>query len=325
MKLRELYERAIATGIENDPRGKEIVYKDLEIRKKDFESLKDRERESYDSESLTNPYSDSRILNGSGDEDIRTVLVGIDVEVAEILLAERLREKGMAVDAVISHHPEGRAYANLYDVMRIQADILNRFGVPISVAEGLMESRIKEVERKLMPVNHTKAVDAARLLGIPFLCLHTPADNMVATYLQRLFDDRKPYTIDDVMDILREIPEYKEAAENGAGPKILTGSKSRKAGRIFVDMTGGTEGSKDIFESMASSGINTIVAMHLSEEHRKEAEKNHINVIIAGHISSDNLGLNLLLDEIIKFKEELKVIECSGFRRFSRLDINKLT
>jgi len=63
-------------------------------------------------------------------------------------------------------------------------------------------------------------------------------------------------------------------------------------------MTGGTEGSKDIFQSVALSGINTIVAMHLSEEHRKEAEKNHINVIIAGHIASDTVGLNLLLDRV---------------------------
>lgn len=55
--------------------------------------------------------------------------------------------------------------------------------------------------------------------------------------------------------------------------RILIGNKDRKAGKIFVDMTGGTEGSKDIFQSMASSGINTVVAMHLSEDHRKEAEK----------------------------------------------------
>lgn len=320
MKLRELYEKAISIGINNDPRGREIVQKDLEIRKKDFESLKEKERESFDQESLSNPYSDSRILYGSGDEEIRTVLVGIDIEVGEVLLAERLKDKGISVDLVVSHHPEGRAYANLYDVMRIQADILHRFGVPISVAEDLMETRIKEVERRLMPVNHTRAVDAAKLLGIPFVCLHTPADNMVATYLQRIFDEKKPYTIDDIMDILKEIPEYKEATRNGAGPKILIGSRSRKAGKIFVDMTGGTEGSKDIFESMSLSGINTIVAMHLSEEHKKEAEKNHINIIIAGHISSDNLGLNLLLDEILKTSQgELRILECSGFRRFSRI------
>lgn len=323
MKLRQLYEKAILIGIDNDPRGKEIVQKDLDRRKKEFESLKDKEKESFDKESLTNPYSDTRILNGSGEEEIKNVLVGIDIEVGELLLASWLREKGTPIDLVISHHPEGKAYANLYDVMHIQADILHRFGIPISVAEDLMESRIREVERRLMPVNHTRAVDAARLLGIPFLCLHTPADNMVATYLQTLFDEKKPYTIDDVMDILREISEYKKAAEFGAGPKILIGSKSRKAGKIFVDMTGGTEGSKDIFESMSQSGINTIVAMHLSEEHKKEAEKNHINVIIAGHISSDNLGLNLLLDEIFKRSgEEFKILECSGFRRFSRLQCN---
>lgn len=320
MKLKELYHKAITTGIDNDPRGREIVRKDLEAKKKEFDSLKEDEREFFDREALDNPYSDSRILNGTGEEDVRNILVGIDIEVSEVLLCDRLREKGTEIDLVMAHHPGGRAYANLYDVMHIQADILYRFGVPISIAEDLMDSRIKEVERRLMPVNHTRALDAARLLSLPFICLHTPADNMVATYLQRLFDEKKPYSVGDIMDIIKEIPEYREAAYNGAGPKILIGNKTRKAGRIFVDMTGGTEGSKEIFSSIASSGINTIVAMHLSEEHRKEAEKNHLNVIIAGHISSDNLGLNLLLDEISKQgKGGLMTYQCSGFRRFSRI------
>lgn len=320
MKLRELYDKAIAIGVENDPRGKEVVLKDLEAKKKDFDSLKGDERELFDREILENPYSDSRILNGTGEEDVGSILAGIDIEVGEVLLCDRLKEKGEGIDLVMSHHPGGRAYANLYDVMRIQSDILHRFGVSISVAEDLMDGRIKEVERKLMPVNHTRAVDAAKLLDIPFVCLHTPSDNMVATYLQRTFDEKKPYKIADVMDILKAVPEYREAARNGTGPKILIGAGTRKAGKIFVDMTGGTEGSKDIFENMVSSGINTIVAMHLSEEHRKEAEKNHLNVVIAGHISSDNLGLNLLLDELIKSGgAPFSIYACSGFRRFSRL------
>lgn len=319
VKLREFYNKAISIGMENDPRGKDIVLNDLAAKKRDFDSLKEDEKEFFDPETLQNPYTDSRILNGSGDEDIRSILIGIDVEVGEVLLCDRLKEKGTGIDLIVSHHPEGRAYAKLYDVMRIQSDILNRFGVSISTAEGLMENRMKEVERKLMPVNHTRAVDAARLLNIPFICLHTPSDNMVATYLQRTFDEKRPYTVSDVMDILKAIPEYRDGAFNGAGPNILIGSKTRKAGRIFVDMTGGTEGSKNIFESLVSSGINTIVAMHLSEEHRKEAEKNHLNVVIAGHISSDNVGLNLLLDELIGAEGmQLRIYECSGFRRFSR-------
>ncbi|MBI5664524.1 MAG: NGG1p interacting factor NIF3, partial [Nitrospirae bacterium] len=115
-----------------------------------------------------------------------------------------------------------------------------------------------------------------------------------------------------------EIPEYKEAAKNNAGPKVLLGSGERSAGKIFVDMTGGTGGAKTIFESLVNSGVSTIVGMHLGEEHRKEAEKRHMNVVIAGHISSDNLGVNLILDEVQK-KGKLNVVACSGFRRFSRL------
>lgn len=319
MRLKEFYDKAIAIGRENDPRGKEIVAKDLLARKREFDSLKEDEKEFFDQEALSNPYSDSRILNGSGEEDIGNILVGIDIEVGEVLLSEKLGEKGRGIDLLLAHHPGGRAYAGLYDVLHIQADILHRFGVPISTAEDLTDSRMREVERKLMPANHARAVDAARLLGMPFLCLHTPADNMVATYLQRTFDENEPYTVAEVMGILKGIPEYREASRNGAGPKVFLGSGARKAGRIFVDMTGGTEGSKEIFSSMAAGGVNTIVAMHLSEEHRKEAEKSHLNVVIAGHISSDNLGMNLLLDELAKSAgSPFTIYECSGFRRFSR-------
>jgi len=319
MKLGDLYKSAIEAGIENDPRTKAAVLQELSRCKKTYESLKQDEKEFFDLESLKNPYSDSRILYGSEDHDVQSILTGIDIDVGEILLADTLKAKGRKIDLLLSHHPSGRALADLYSVMRMQSDILNLYGVPINIAEGLMDVRIKEIERKLMPANHTRAIDAARLLGIPFLCLHTPADNMVTRYLQQLFDREKPYFVSDVVDLLRMIPEYKAAGVNGVGPKIILGSKTRKSGKIFVDMTGGTEGAREIFESLTNGGISTIVAMHLSEEHRKEAEKNHLNVVVAGHISSDNLGLNLLLDEISK-GNPLKIIECSGFRRFSRLE-----
>ncbi len=319
MKLVDLYKKAIVLGIENDPRGKDFVLAELQRFKKDYENMTIRDKDFFDVENLQNPYPDSRILHGDGQAEVKSILAGIDIEVGEVLLAETIKSKNIPVDLILSHHPGGRAYASLYSVMHMQADILHRFGVPINVAEGLMDSRAKEIERKLLPVNHTRSLDAARLLGIPFICLHTPADNMVANYLQKLFDEKNPYTLDDIIEMLREIKEYAEGEKNGVGPKILIGSKNRKAGKVFVDMTGGTEGSKEIFRNLSMSGINTIVAMHLSEEHRTEAEKNHINVIIAGHIASDNLGLNLLLDGIIG-NRHISIHECSGFRRFSRIE-----
>jgi hypothetical protein len=317
MKLRNIYLKAIEAGMANDLRGREFVVRELERKKKDFDVLREDEKEFFDEESLQNPYSDSRILFGNGDEEISNILVGIDIDVGEILLADNLRSKGRKIDLLLAHHPSGSAFVNLYSVMQMQADILNTFGVPINIAEGLLDGRIKEVERKLLPANHTRAVDAAKLIGIPFMCMHTAADNMVAFYLQRLFEEKKPFLISDVLDILRDIPEYRSAAAYGAGPKIVLGSKNRKAGKVFVDMTGGTEGAKDIFESLTNSGVSTIVGMHISEEHRKEAEKSHMNVVIAGHISSDTLGLNLLIDAFSS-GGSLEIIECSGFRRFSR-------
>ena len=101
------------------------------------------------------------------------------MEVAEIILADRLREKGQSIDLVMAHHPEGSALAALYGVMDLQADLLHRAGIPINVAEGILGPRISEVKRNLMSHNHQRAVDAARLLEIPFMCVHTPADNQV--------------------------------------------------------------------------------------------------------------------------------------------------
>ena len=82
-------------------------------------------------------------------------------------------------------------------------------------------------------------------------------------------------------------------------------------------MTGGTEGSKDIFQKLSQAGIGTILAMHLSEEHFRKVRAEHINVIIAGHIASDSLGLNLLLDKLEK-RQKFSIIECSGFKRVKR-------
>jgi len=314
VKLSGLYDYFIEKGIGLDPRGKTAVEKVLSKKNEDYNALKDDEKKYFDLEALKNPYADTRILNGDEGLDVKRVLVGIDIEVGEIMLADRLREKGEAVDLVISHHPEGRAYANFYEVMHMQADILNKFGVPINVAEDILSDRIKEVQRGVMPINHTRAVDAARLLNIPFMCVHTPADNAVTAYLQQLIDNKKPDTMKDVLEILKEIPEYQDAAKNNAGPNIMIGSKERRTGKIFVDMTGGTGGSKDAFEKLSQAGVGTIVAMHISEDHRKEAEKHHINVVIAGHIASDNLGMNLLLDGLTA----IDAAGCSGFRRIKR-------
>lgn len=317
MKLKQLYDFVVSYGIKNDPRGEKEVKEQLNKLKEKFEKLSEKEKKYFDTEKLTNPYNDTRVLFGDFETEIKSILVGIDMEMAEVLLAYLLNLKGKKIDLVLAHHPEGKGYKDFYEVMGMQADILNKFGLPINIAEGILEPRMKEVQRKLMPINHNRVVDIAAVLDIPFMCCHTPSDNCVATYLQNLFDRKKPKFLGDIVDILLDIPEYDYAAKIGNGPNILIGSKDKKAGKIFVDMTGGTEGSTEVFEKLAVAGISTIVAMHLSEEHYKNAQKYYINVIIAGHIASDTLGLNLMLDAVEEKFGKMQITAVSGFKRFS--------
>jgi len=289
MKLSRFYELVVKFGAERDPRKHKTAIKS---------------------------YADTTILYGAPDTPVKKILVGVDMEVGELLLADRIRQT-RGLDLVVSHHPEGRAYALLPEVMQVQVDLLRQAGVKEAVAQKLLNERMNEVERRILPQNHTRPQDAARLLNMPYLCMHTPADNHVYRFLEKLMQERKPKTLRGIVNILLEIPEYQEARKNMCGPRILLGSPEKPVGKIYFEMTGGTEGPKEVFARLYKTGIRTLVSMHLSEEHFKKARDAHLNVVIAGHISSDVLGLNLLLDRIEQ-EEKLEIIGCSGFKRVKR-------
>ena len=317
MILGNIYKQAVEMGIKADPRGVDGVKKLLARRKKEYEELSKPKQKEFDLEDLVNPYTDSRIFLGDKNLKVDKILAGIDINASEVLLADRLNQKGEGIDLLLTHHPEGGSLASLHEVMDVQADIWAKYGVPINIAEGVMHDRISEVQRKISPVNHNQAVDAARLLGFAFMGTHTITDNLVHTYMENLFKKEKPETVGDVLDVLKKEPEYQEAIRGKAGPMIFAGDPKNRAGKIApIEFTGGTEPSHIIYEKLAMAGVGTVVGMHAGEEHRKEAIKYHINLVIAGHMSSDSVGMNLLLDEIEK--QGVGIIACSGFIRVRR-------
>ena len=115
---------------------------------------------------------------------------------------------------------------------------------------------------------------------------------------------------------LFECPSTADAAAKCAGPYIVEEKAGKRAGKIWVDMTGGTEGPAAIMEKLADHGVGTIVGMHMSPELRKVADENHVHVVIAGHISSDSLGVNLLLDEFER--RGVEIVPTSGLIRVRR-------
>lgn len=317
MKLEKIYRTAVEMGTKKDPRGTAEVERILADAEKEYKGLKGDRKKFFDTERLTNPFADTRILYGDPEMDVKNAIVGVDVETPELLLVDRLRRDGKKIDLVIGHHPEGSALAALSEVMAVQADIWAVHGVPINIGDALISERMGEIKRAVMPQNHQRPIDAARLLDLPFMCVHTPADNLVVDYLTRIIKRRKPRLVGDVMDLLLEQKEYREYAARGVGPMVLVGDRKKRAGEILVDMTGGTEGPPDALEKLAQAGVGTIVAMHMGEKLRKESEKQHINVIIAGHIASDSIGLNIFLDQLEK--QGVGSSGFSGLVRVSRL------
>lgn len=317
VRLSDIYRIAVEKGMAEDKRDAEELEAVLETVEKAYQKMDDADKAFFDTEKLTNPYVDTRINAGDPDLEVRGLLVGIDMESAEVVLADRLREKGEPIDLVLAHHPEGSGYAELHEVMLMQADLWADQGVSIAAGDALIAPRAQEIRRRIMPANHYRAVQAAELLGLAMMSCHTAADNCVNAFVQRRIDEACPRTLDDVVKVLRDIEEYADAAKKGYGPTLILGDGASRAGRIVVDMTGGTEGPEGALERLSQAGVGTLVGMHYSEDHRKKAEELKLNLIIAGHVSSDTLGMNLILDEVEK-AGDIKVYCTSGMVRFKR-------
>ncbi|AZR73842.1 hypothetical protein BBF96_10860 [Anoxybacter fermentans] len=251
------------------------------------------------------PEDSGIIVEGDG---IKRILFGVDMETSELLLAKHLD-----VDCVITHHPKsGDPQINLYQVMSNQIKRMVVAGVPINKAQKALKKQQDKIERALHSSNYDRVASAARLLNMPFVAIHTPCDILAETTVQNHLDERlknKPEaTLQDVVDALMELPEYQNTR---AKPKIRVGSKDDYAGKVFVTMAGGTGGGPDVAKAYFEAGIGTLVVMHMKEEVLNAVREQNIgNVIVAGHMASDSVGINKLIERYEK--EGLEVIRCSG-------------
>lgn len=319
MKVYDAYRMAIEAGISKDPRPQSEVRRVLDRAKEAYDNLPEDRKDLYDMERLWNPYTDSRfsaLSEEAKDIEADTMIWGIDIGPAEILLADRLKEKGRDISAVVAHHPIGTARTRFPEVMDVIPDIFHSAGMPINVAEGVVAPRREEVLRGVMGSNYNQGVDAAKLLGIPLFNVHCPADNMVQDHLTRLMEDSNPCRLKDVINALYTQPEVREAARYNSPPTIMVGSGESRCGKIMCKMTGGTSFSKESYEKLAEAGVGTVICMHFPDNHYDEARKYNINLVVSGHMSCDSIGVNLICD--LWEKEGIKVLPCSGFTRYSR-------
>ncbi|MDO8626178.1 MAG: NGG1p interacting factor NIF3 [Candidatus Magasanikbacteria bacterium] len=321
LTVKQIFDLGIKIGIASDPRGVQGIKKYLARQKKEYDDLKPKDKGFFDRETLTNPFPDSGIHVDDGKSNVKMVMAGIDINAPEILLASQLNERGKKIGLVIAHHPEGKALGKLHEVMEMGVDIGMALGLPVHLAEKIMEERMREVARSLSAANLYQAVNVAEHLGINFINAHTITDNLVHTFIANLIAKRQPETIADLMDLLMEIPEYQMAKRLGFGPVIFAGTPRNRVGKIMIEMTGGTEPSPKVYPELSRIGISTIVGMHMRKETLEKSNEAQLNVVVAGHMSSDSLGMNLFLDELEK--KGIEIVPCGGLIRVSRVKKGK--
>jgi putative NIF3 family GTP cyclohydrolase 1 type 2 len=250
--------------------------------------------------------ADSAIENHG--ENIKRILFGIDMETPELMLGKEL-----GVDLVISHHPKsGTAVMDFDKVMLRQIDKMVEYNIPINRAQKALKKKLISINMGKHTSNYDRASSAAKLLDMPYMNIHMPADiiteNFVQSYLDEFSIDKPKLTLGMIVDHLNLLPEYKNSLSK---PIIRVGSPSDYAGKIAVLMAGGTNGGSEVYKAYFEAGVGTIICMHVPEDVKKAVEEqNYGNVIVAGHMSSDSIGINIIIRELEK--RGLEIIKTSG-------------
>ena len=252
---------------------------------------------------------DSGIVYDNGKE-VKRVLAGIDMDNTMLMLAKQL-----GFDCVAQHHPAGIIHPNGADLFgRDHMKNLMECGVPINEAQKLAYASDSKRRQGMHSRNRTQMRDVAKLLDISDVAFHTPADMLAERTTQAKMDalmERNPRcTVQDVIDELMSIREYQDALE-GQQPEVWVGSNNSVAGRIYVEMYGVGAPTAEEYNAAADAGIGTFICMHATPEVIEGVQKHgKANLIIAGHMASDSLGFNQILDAWEK--RGVEIVRISG-------------
>jgi len=248
------------------------------------------------------PYDTDIIVEG---KNIKKVLIGIDMETPELLLAKEL-----AYDCVVSHHPKADScVVDFAKVMDVQIDRMVASGVPINKAQKALRKMQSSIDLGRHASNYDRVSSAARLMKMPYLNIHIPADfiteKIVQDRLNKAFENEAKTKL---KDIINELNSWEYYIGKVAKPVIRVGSNEDYAGKIEVLMAGGTNGGVDVYKSYFEAGVGTIVAMHVPEDVKKAVQEQNIgNIIIAPHMPSDSIGL---LEIVKAWRDEGVEVTC---------------
>ncbi|MBQ5327239.1 MAG: hypothetical protein J6K80_08560 [Oscillospiraceae bacterium] len=244
------------------------------------------------------------------EKEVKRILAGIDMDKTMLMLAKQL-----GFDCVAQHHPAGIMNPDISELFgRDHMKKLMECGVPANHAHKLAYAGKVKRNQRMHSQNRTQMYDVAKLLDISDVAYHTPADMLAERYVQAKMDalmaEKPMCTVQDIIDELLKIREYADALE-GQKPEVWVGTPNSPAGKIYVEMYGVGAPTAEEYNAAADAGIGTFICMHATPEVIEGVQKHgKANLIIAGHMASDSLGFNQILDEWEKHGVE--IVRISG-------------
>jgi putative NIF3 family GTP cyclohydrolase 1 type 2 len=224
--------------------------------------------------------------------DIKRVLISVDVGAGELLLA-----KSLGCDAVITHHPIGIARINFYKVFGRHVDYLVEHGVPKPVAEKAVLPLIERVETRTHADIYDDVVGAARLMKMPLVNIHQPCDEYMRQVILKKIREGKTERVSDIVMSVGKIPEFRHAATK---VRVRYGSAKNRTGRWALVIAAGTNGGHSIARAYFQYGIDTVIYLHVDPGDLAKMKEDKLkgNLVVLGHLAGDSVGLNGLADKL---------------------------
>lgn len=310
MTISDILKQAIETGAAHDfrPRGEVFSY----YWKETIKSRKGGD--------IINPYADTGVVYSPDlDAGVNRAAVGVEIGQDEILTIQEWEENsGKRVDLFISHHPRGRLLGSFPHILKTQIGNLSNAGVNMTGMEKYYNRQLKEVQEYTRDINIYRTKNTLELLGRSYISIHSPIDNIGARYVQSKIAESGAQTLEQCELALMKISEYQSFFEDcGIKPVSHVGKASARLGRyLLTEFTGGEEGPPEIYPRIKKAGVSTLIVMHISPDALRAARKARINIVSAGHMSSDAVGMNLFCDALEE--KGIEIVPVGGFVRHRR-------
>ncbi len=230
-------------------------------------------------------------------EGLRRALMGIDLDEAELLVAKQL-----GYDLAIAHHPAGgTAVLHYHRVLERHVYQMMAAGVPEERARAAVEEMIYDSRALNAMRNYDRAPAVARLLGIAYMNVHTPLDEIGRRRLAAAVTEVAPEaTVRELIEHLEErFGEFRNALTN---IEAMVGRESHRVGQAVVAHGAGTNGGYPVAKAYFDHGVDTVIYIHCRPQDARrladECKGREVNLVVTGHIASDSVGINPFVDEL---------------------------